>query len=176
MICRVLTLFKTLVEIIFLQKGPEDIPHSSALLIIVASIWLLVDAVDAVAIETYRGSALFFVDLILVFVALVLYAAVISAFGKRKRMMQFITTILGCSIIFTVVLLGGRLVFPLFLTEKEVSYAVQMIWFWSIPVEGHIIARTVERRWFLGFLIAFTVLVAQLQLFAVLTPMLERAT
>ncbi len=176
MICKVLTLFKTLVEIIFLQKGPDDIPNSSALFVIVVAIWLLVDAADAVVIEAYRSSALFFIDLILVFAGLGLYAIVVNAFGKRKRLMQFVITILGCSIVFTIVLLGGRLIFPLFLTEDEVSWAVQLIWFWSIPVEGHIIARTIERQWFSGFLIALAVLFVQLQLFAVLKPMLESAT
>jgi hypothetical protein len=47
-----------------------------------------------------------------------------------------------------------------------------LIWLWSIPVEGHIIARTIDRQWVIGFLIALAVLFAQLQLFAVLKPIL----
>ncbi len=45
------------------------------------------------------------------------------------------------------------------------------VWLWSIPVEGHIIARTIERRWLLGFMAAFAVLFVQLNLLAVLKPM-----
>ena len=173
MICKVLTLFKTLVEVILLRKGPEDVPHSSVLFVIVTTIWLLVGVVDVMTIETVKGPGLFFVDLILAFVGLACYAIVVNAFGKRVRLMRCITTILGCSIVFSVVLLGGRAVLPLLLTENELVWAVQLIWFWSIPVEGHIIARTIERQWVIGFLIALAVLFAQLKLFTLLKPWLE---
>jgi hypothetical protein len=62
------------------------------------------------------------------------------------------------------------------ISDNETEWAVQLIWLWSIPVEGHIIAHTIERPWVIGFLIALAVLFAQLQLFAVLTPMLGPAT
>ncbi len=89
--------------------------------------------------------------------------------------MRCLTAVLGCSIVFSVVLFGERLVLPLLLTENEIDWAVQLIWLWSLPVEGHIIARTVERQWFIGFMIALTVLFTQLQFFAVLKPMLGSA-
>jgi hypothetical protein len=71
--------------------------------------------------------------------------------------------------------MAGRVVLPTFLAEDETSWALQLIWFWSIPVEGHIIARTIERQWFFGFLIALAVLFTQLNLFSVLKPMLGPA-
>jgi multisubunit Na+/H+ antiporter MnhG subunit len=33
--------------------------------------------------------------------------------------------------------------------------------FWSVPVEGHIIARAIERDWYLGIAIAMLVFIAQ---------------
>lgn len=171
MIRSVLTLFKTLGQVVFLQKGPEDIPHSSVLFVFVTAMWFLVSIVSVMVIDTYTNSS-FSIDLILVAVGLGIYAIIINAFGKNARSMQCFTAILGCSILFSIVLSGAQLVFPLLLAEGEIAWAVQLIWFWSIPVEGHIIARTIERQWFIGFLIALAVLFAQLQLLTVLKPML----
>ena len=171
MIRNVLTLFKTFVEIIFLQKGPDDIPHSSVLFVMVAAIWFLVGFVAVMVVESYQSSG-FLIDLIFAFVGLGIYAIVVNLFGKGARLMRCFTTILGCSIVFSIALFGGRIVFPLLLAEVEVDWALLLIWLWSVPVEGHIIARTIERQWVVGFLVAFAVLVVQLNLLAVLKPML----
>jgi len=171
MIRSVLTLFKTFVEIILLRKGPDNIPHSSVLFIMVAAIWLLVGIVAVMLVESYQSSSLF-IDLILAFVGLGIYAIVVKLFGKGARLIRCFTTILGCSIVFSILQFGGRLAFPVLLAEVEVDWALLLIWLWSIPVEGHIIARTIERQWILGFLVAFAVLFVQLNLLAVLKPML----
>ena len=171
MIRNVLTLFKTFVEIILLRKAPNDIPQSPVLFVLVAAIWFLVGVVAVMVVEFYQSSSLF-IDLILAIVGLGIYAIVVSVFKKSARLVQCFTAILGCSIVFTIVQIGGSLVFPLFLAEIEVEWALLPIWLWSIPVEGHIIARTIERQWFLGFLVAFAVLFVQLNLLAVIKPML----
>lgn len=171
MISRVLTLFKTFVEIILLRKGPESIPHSTPLLIVVATIWFLVGIVAMMIIETYKSPSLF-TDLVLAIAGLGFYAVLINSFGHSSRLVRCITALLGCSIVFSVVIYAGRLILPVWITPNETEWAVQMIWLWSIPVEGHIIAHTIDRQWVIGFLIALAVLFAQLQLFAILKPML----
>ncbi len=174
MIRNVPTLFKTLFEIVLLRKGPNDIPHSTVLFVLVAAIWVLAGVATVMVVETYRSSSLF-IDLSLAFVGLGTYAIVVNVFGKGDRLLRCVTAILGCSIVFSIVLIGGRIALPLLLTEDETSWALQLIWFWSIPVEGHIIARTIERQWVVGFLIALAVLFGQLNLLAVLEPMLRPA-
>ena len=64
MICNVLTLFKSFLEIILFRKGPDRIPHSSVLFVIVAGLWLLVGVIGIIAAENYSGSGLL-VDLLL---------------------------------------------------------------------------------------------------------------
>ncbi len=169
MIGNVLTLFKTLLGIIFLQKGPEDIPHSPLLFTIVAVVWFAVGLMAMMLIDTYGNSGLF-IDVVLAFAGLGIYAIIVNGFGRRARLVRCLTAILGCGVVFSIVLFSGRLVMPLLFTENEASWAIQLIWFWSIPVEGHIIARTIERPWVIGFLIALAVLFAQLQLFAIFNP------
>ena len=175
MICSVLTLFRTFAEMILLRKGPEDLPRSSVLFTIVVFIWIVVGLAAVAVIESYASSGLL-MDMALAIIGLAFYAGAIHAFGKSARTLQSFTALLGCSVVFSIVLFGGRLVLPLFLTESEAEMGVQMIWLWSIPVEGHIIARTIDRQWVIGFLIAVAVLFAQLQLYGVIKPMLASAT
>jgi hypothetical protein len=175
MIKRVLTLFKTLVEIALLRKGPDDIPQSSLLFIVVAAIWLLAGVLSVMLMEAYKSSSLL-IDLLLAIVGLGLYAFVVRSFGRSARLVQCFTALLGCSVVFSIILWAGRLVLPQLIAENETDWAVQLIWLWSIPVEGHIIARTIDRQWAIGFLIALAVLFAQLQLFAVLSPVFGPVT
>jgi len=175
MIYGVLTLFKTLIEIILLRKGPNHIPHSMLLFVVVAGIWFVVGIVAVMVIETYKSASLF-IDLILAIAGLGFYAILVNSFGHSSRLVRCFTALLGCSIVFSVVIYAGRLILPLWITPDETEWAVQLIWLWSIPVEGHIIARTIDRQWVIGFVIALAVLFAQLQLYGVLKPMLGPAT
>jgi hypothetical protein len=175
MIGCVLTLFKIFVEIMLLRKGPNDIPRSTVLLVIVTAIWFLVGVVGVMIIESYTGSDLL-VDLVLMIVGLGIYAIVVNVFGHSSRLLSCVTAFLGCSTVFILVLFSGRLVLPMFLSDIDTDWAVQIFWLWSIPVEGHIIARTIDRQWVIGFLIALAVLFAQLQLLYALNPMLGTAT
>lgn len=175
MIGSVLTLFKSFAQIILLRKGPSDIPHSSLLLVVVAFLWLMVGSLAVVLIETYKSTSLF-IDLALAVIGMAFYAVVVSAFGFNERLTRCFTALLGCSVVFSIVLYGGRLILPAMLTADETEWAVQLIWLWSIPVEGHIIARTIDRQWGIGFLVAVSVLIGQLQLYAVLRPMLDAVT
>jgi hypothetical protein len=174
MIYGVLTLFKTLIEIILLRKGPNHIPHSMLLFVVVAGIWFFVGIVAVMVIETYKSASLF-IDLILAIAGLGLYAILVNSFGHSSRLVRCFTALLGCSIVFSVVIYAGRLILPLWITPDQTEWAVQSIWLWSIPVEGHIIARTIDRQWVIGFVIALAVLFAQLQLYGVLKPMLGPA-
>jgi uncharacterized membrane protein YeaQ/YmgE (transglycosylase-associated protein family) len=170
MIDGVLTLFKTFIEIIFFRKGPGDIPHSPVLLLMVSAFWCLTGVAASTIIESNQREGLLF-DLILAAAGLAIYAFIINSFGQSERIIRCFTAILGCSVIFSAVLLLAQVALPAVLTSDETGLAVQIIWLWSIPVEGHIIARTIDRQWVFGFLIAISVLFAQLQLFAYLSPM-----
>ena len=175
MIGGVLTLFKTLVEIILLRKGPDELPHSTVLLLYVAGMWFAVGAVGAMMVDTYNGQTLL-ADLILTSLGFGLYAVVVKVFEKSERLLRALTAILGCGAIFGAVLFAGRYVLTTVLGVEETPLFSEIILLWSILVEGHIIARTIDRQWVIGFLIALAVLIGQLQVFAVLKPMLVTAT
>jgi len=175
MIGSVLTLFKTLIEIALLRKGPDALPHSSVLFLITAAIWIAVGAVGAMIVDTYNGQTLL-VDLILTALGFGLYSVVVKVFERSERLLRALTAILGCGAIFGVALFAGRYVMTTFLAVQEAPLFSELILLWSILVEGHIIARTIDRQWVIGFLIALAVLIGQLQMFAALKPMLGSAT
>jgi len=87
MIGSVLTLFKTLIEIILLRKGPNHIPHSMLLLMVVAAIWFLVGIVAVMVIETYKSASLS-IDLILAIAGLGFYAILVNSFGHSARLVR----------------------------------------------------------------------------------------
>ena len=166
-----ITLFKTFIEIILFRRGPESVPQSSALFVIVAAIWLMVGVVGIAASNSYSGSALL-VDLVLTITAFTLYALVINAFGKSERIIRALTAILGCGAVFGAALFSSRWLLSIWLGEDQIITAAQLILLWSILVEGHIIAGAIERPRVIGFLIALAVFIAQLQLITLLQPMI----
>ena len=166
-----ITLFKTFIEIILFRRGPESIPHSSALFVIVAAIWLLVGVIGIAASNSYSGSALL-VDLVLTITAFTLYALVINAFGKSERIIRALTAILGCGAVFGAALFSSRWLLSTWFDENRIITFAQLILLWSILVEGHIIAGAIERPRVIGFLIALAVFIAQLQLITILKPMI----
>ena len=171
MIGDVLTLFQTLVEIILLRKGPAELPNSSVLLLFVAGIWFAVGAIGAAVVDTYNIQALL-ADMMLTATGFGLYAIVLKIFERSERLLRVFIAMLGCGAVFGVALFGGRYVLTTFLSVEETSLFSQLILLWSILVDGHIIARTIDRQLVVGFLIALAVFIAQLTAFAFFKPVL----
>jgi hypothetical protein len=47
------------------------------------------------------------------------------------------------------------------------SLIANLILLWSVPVEGHIIARATERHWYIGILVALAVFILQYLIYRV---------
>lgn len=169
MIAGVLTLFNTLFDIIRLRKGPEAIPHSSVLFIMIVAAWMLTGALATAMIAELEQSD-FAISTLLGVIALVLYAVVVVGSRRSSRLLQTLTAILGCGVLLQCVFIVGYA----FLTPvlgKETSVVVSyLVLLWSVPVEGHIIARAIDRQWYVGFLVALAVFLIQIQLSNYLGP------
>ncbi len=170
MITGVRTLLTTFLEITFFRKGPSDIPDSSLLLVITAGLWFLAGFGGVVIDDTYDGDG-FLVNLILTVIGIGLYSIIVNIFGNSERFLRALTAILGCGAIFNIVYLVGQLVLENLLGVEETRIFWELILMWSILVEGHIIARTIDRQMFIGILFAMAVFFAQLQVLVVVTPM-----
>jgi len=169
MIRDVLTLFKTLLDIVRLQKGPEAIPHSPVLFVLMVAAWMAVGAVVTAMIGELNQSD-FAISMLLGVIALVFYAAVMVFSKKSSRTLQTLTAILGCGVLLECLFVTGYLSLSPILGKDIAGLASYLILLWSVPVEGHIIARAIDRHWYIGFLIAMAVFLIQIQVSTSLGP------
>lgn len=173
MIRNVLALIQTLFAIMRLRKGPDAIPHSQVLLLIVIAMWVATDIVSVAAsseVAMDRRVVGWFVSLI----ALAVFSLIVGFYGRRERLLQMITAIIGCAAIFTVVLtviigVSSNLTgdSPMQLGFYMSVFAVML---WSVIVEGHILARTIEQPRIVGVMISLSVFLMQLYLLEIAFP------
>jgi len=94
------------------------------------------------------------VTLLLAVINAAFYFLVIQVAGYPRRYLQSLTAILGVDAIITLVYLVGFVTIGLFADEATILSFVWLITAWSVAVEGHIIARAIERPWTIGIAIA----------------------
>ena len=164
-----LALLETLFDIIRLRKGPDAIPNSALLMVVIVVFWLGSNIVATVIVPELDATS-FLPDLVVVAAGLLCYAAVIFLAGHGARLMQALMAVLGCSAVLILLYVAGKVFLSPFLSENLTRLIVMLILLWSVPVEGHIISRTIERHWYLGIVIAMAVFIFQLQLRSVIVP------
>ena len=144
-----------------LRKGADAIPHSwfvfllaiGMLVISSLSAMLLIDSSrDQDHVLTYAGYAL----------GLFFYGSVLFLAGFASRMLQTISAIVACGALITFLYVAEYIVFQSLFGSEFASLVGILIIFWSVPVEGHIIAKAIEQHWFVGITIAIVALVLQI--------------
>ena len=154
-------LIKTYLEIIALRKGPEAIPASWLVLYLSVAMlsvfWLLqIAADDNLNMDRIVPS------LIGYGLALVFYGSVVYLSGFPQRLLPALSTIIACgSIISAIALAESQLLGP-FLGPGVAADLAMLIWFWSVPVKGHVMARTIEQHWFVGIVIAMSAFILRI--------------
>ena len=80
------------------------------------------------------------------------------------------SAILGCGAMISFLFLASNVVLGYVAQETTVRLVGTLILLWSVPVEGHIIARAIDRQWFIGIIMAIAVFIFQLYLYTYLDP------
>ncbi|MGI9199563.1 MAG: hypothetical protein ACR2QL_00790 [Woeseiaceae bacterium] len=155
-----LPLIQTLFDIVRLRKGPEHIPRSTVLLILVIGLWLFAVLAQMVMIERI-AEADFFYEIFSALVGVICYSAVVIGFGKAARLTQTITAILGCGALLSILFTVGYIVLQAVGNNTLTFLMVWAIVLWSISIKGHIIASAISRHWYLGLAIAVFVFILQ---------------
>ncbi len=163
-----LPLIRTLFEIVLLRKGPEAIPRSGVLLVLVVGLWVFSSLAVLALISRFDESD-FFLGLFSGMVGVLCYAALVIVSGHATRVLQTISAILGCGALITLAFVAEYVLFMPFLGQKIAEPIAQLILLWSVPVEGHIIARAIERHWYIGILIAIGVFALQHVIYSVVS-------
>lgn len=167
-----LALLRTLFDIIRLRKGPDALPRSSVLFLIVVAFWLFVDVLAGIILPTFGKSSAS--GLAISTLGVIIYALVATLDGRNARVMQMLTALIGCGAMLglTVTLtigvalqLQGLNLVPLL--------SVLVVWsitLFSIVVDGHILSRTLGRPQLHGVIIAFLVFALQYYLSVTFNP------
>lgn len=164
-----LPLIQTLFEISLLRKGPKDIPHSWLLLYLCAALWLFGFMAMTILNQNFssREAGL---DLASWVLGLVCYVFVLAFSGHSGRILQTLAALIGVGAIITFAMFAELVLLTPFLGANLANLGAVLVLFWSVPVKGHIIARAIERHWYLGIAIAMSIFVLQFAFTSTLTP------
>lgn len=90
-----------------------------------------------------------------------LYWIVLQVTGFAHRFVPTVASIMACGSILTMMMVVAAVLLTPFLGAPLTSIVVWLILFWSVPVKGHIIARAIDRHWYVGISIALTIFIMQ---------------
>lgn len=164
-----LALIETLFDIIRLRKGPDAIPHSTFLFVVITAMWVIAGAVMTL-MTAELDQRDFVIGTLTGIAGLLVYAAIVVLSGKRARLMQAIMALLGCGALLSLLFVAGNVFLTPFLSKNISSLIMTLVLLWTVPVEGHIISRTIERHWYIGVVIAVAVFAFQMILYSVMDP------
>lgn len=163
-----LPLIRTLFDIVLLRKGPDTIPRSWLLLFMAIGLWLF-SSLAGLALVSRFDETDFFLGMLTGVAGIACYAAIIVASGHAERLQQTIAALIGCGALIFLAFVAEFVLFTPFVGERLTGLAANLILLWSVPVEGHIIARAIDRHWYIGILIAVAVFILQLLLYSYVT-------
>jgi len=156
----VLAFIKTLFDVATLRKGPDAIPYSWLALNAATVMWFVPLLVAAVVVPGFGGAAVA-ASVASWALSLACYAAVIVLAGYTHRLLQSLTAIIGCGAIIFVAQVVGLVAASVLLGAAVAELIIYLLLFWSVYVKGYIIARTINRDWYVGVVIAIGVFLLQ---------------
>lgn len=155
-----LLLLKTFIDIIALRKGPESIP-GSPLVLSVALVLMLISAYAASTLIDITSERDYFVTWGAYGMGIAFYGAVIFVSGHPSRLLSAISSIIACGSLITLMFVAEFVLLSPLLGRDVAGLLATLIIFWSVPVEGHIVARAIGRHWFVGIVIAVMAFILQ---------------
>ncbi len=156
----VLPLIKTLFQIIILRKGPEAIPASWLVLAMTVCLWMFSSLAGLALIDRFDDSD-FYLGIFSATLGLACYAALVILSGWAPRLVPTLSAIIGSGALIFLLFVAEYVLLRPFLGEAPTGVIAMLILFWSVPVEGHIIARAIERHWYVGVAIAVAIFCLQ---------------
>lgn len=157
----VFVLLKTYLEMIALRKGPDALPASwlvfyfSVALLAVA--WFL-----QIAMLNNLGEGRLWPAFGGYLLALFFYGAVVYVFGFPSRLLQTLSSIIACGSILAVVSAAVYVVMSPLLGADVAGAVGTLVWFWSVPVKGHVVAQSIQQHWFVGVTIAVSAFIMRI--------------
>ena len=162
-------LIQTLVDITFLRKGPEDIPHSALLLYLCVGLWLAGLVAMTVLVPSATASAAW-ISLASWVLGMMIYVSILNVMGRLGRATQTLAALAGCGAMITFAMLAILLLMTPLVGSNPANLGAILVLFWSVPVKGHIIARAIEQHWYVGIAIAMSIFIIQFVFSSTFSP------
>ena len=143
-----------------LRKGPERVPASWLVFLFALTLMQLTSFVGATLID-YGDNYSHLLAFISNLLGMSIYAAILCLTGYANRFLQTISAIVACGAILGLLFVATYLMLKPFLGQDFAVILATLFIFWSVPVEGHIIARGIEQHRYLGIAIAIVVFIVQ---------------
>jgi len=165
----VLPLIRTLFDIALLRKGPEHVPHSGILLLMSLLLWVLAISAYNAVFSTANGTNIER-ELFSFVLGLVCTYGILTVTQHSRRALQMFTALIGCSAVLITFFIAAMVAIGQPLGDAVSGMLVLSYLIWSLSVEGHIIARTIGRAFYIGVIIAFAIFVLQIGMIEVVYP------
>lgn len=143
-----------------MRKGPEHLPGSPIVLLFAVVLFAIAMLVSTVLIQG-DGNDSMLLSIAVSVAGYGLYWFVMSMTGYAHRFVPTVSAIMACGSILTIVMVSVFLVLNPLVGANAAAIVAWLILIWSVPVKGHIIARAIERHWYLGIAIALTIFILQ---------------
>lgn len=163
------TVLNVLLDICLLRRGPEDMPYSGLVFTICVGLWLLALGATMLALGNFdsRDAAVAAASAV---VGLLAYMTLISLTGFGNRALQTLSALIGCGALISFAMLALLLLLTPLAGALVANLGAFLLLAWSVPVKGHIIARALERHWYIGIVIALSIFLLQLAFTQMMTP------
>ena len=159
-------------EICLLRKGPEDVPYSPPLMLLLLLLGYVVDNLRInlllPGITAWQLAGILLLHTLLM---LSITAGLLTLFGYRARIIQTLTALTGTGVILSLLML------PLdFITRQNpqnftmASLIIMAVQIWSLVIIGHILTHALSVHRLTGVIIAIGYLILGLAAFNMLLP------
>jgi hypothetical protein len=155
-----LLLLKKFIDILALRDGPQSVP-SSWVVFAISLVMLLLSSYAAIALIGVREGHSYSLALFAYALGIAFYAAIIFVSGHASRMLPAISSIIGCGALITFLFVTEFFLLGPLLGQEIAGLIATLIVFWSVPVEGHIMASAISQHWFVGIVIAMIAFIIQ---------------
>jgi hypothetical protein len=143
-----------------LRKGPEQIPNSWLVFLFSLILMQFASFVAATLIDLGEDYS-HLLTLVTNILGIGIYAAVLFATGFINRFVPILSAVIACGSILSLLFVATYVMLNPFLGANIAVILATLIIIWSVPVEGHIIARGIEQHWYIGIVIAMIVFTLQ---------------
>ena len=153
-------LLRTFFEIILLRKGPESLPASWLVFGFAIVLMELSSLVAATLVDLGEDHSLV-LSFLTGLVGMAIYASILFVTRFPHRLLQTLSAIVACGSILIFLFVAVNVTLSPLLGQDLARDISALVIFWSVPVEGHIIARAIGQHWYLGIAIAMGIFIVQ---------------